>query len=998
MIQKLNGIMPLFSILVILLLSQNSLAQSEGNNNKKFSTYLNQNTNGTDNIVASIFTEDFFGRVLPEGWTNVSNIGGNRIWSFDNPGHRTISGPIDANFAIFDCAYYGSGTTNSTLTTRAIDVSGLSNVYFGFFQHYRNVSSSYCIVEASNNNINWTLLDSITSNTGYPTPVYTEYDVTEIATGHSNIYFRWTFIGTDAFWWAIDNVVVYEPDLYPNPAVNVSPMNGTSNIAISETLNWTNDGGALPTGYKIYFGTDGEGLTPPINIEDNTDLGLVTTYTPESPLSFNTTYYWMIVPYSAVGDATGNVIWSFTTAEDLIPEFSITPDLLEFENTAVGSSSILQMTISNSGDVNLVISDISSSNGQFTFSPSVFPITIPPDNNQLFDITFTPEQTGDQFAVLTITHNASGSPVSYPLRGTGVDAGPIFIIDHSSLNFGNINPGSYHVLTVNVSNPGTINPLIITDASIEGSAFTVEPSSATINAGENQTFTVTFTPPAEGLYEDILSFTDNAAGSPHTINLTGNGVASLSPSGLIFEKDSVLQLEDDSYVQQLNLMNLAGGAHAIQFTLVINSEVDDNTILTFQNIQKGEDVSDDNWVLNYSVFRGPITLNGSSIDTAYILLYNLDQTAVLSAGDYEDLFQIKYKIADLAALQDSLKSSMRIVDAKASTYNGNPIDITPSTDDITIIAKNRVSSLGDVNGDGCLDILDLIMVVDHIVHKDSLTNEELARADIAPWPDGTISPNPDGIVNVQDLSLIQYIILSKVYPDGITLNGCNFSIMEKVNGSEDAIVTLYINKEGITAYLDSKVEVRGAQIEFGNLSNDADNLVINTELGGGYFMKENNMLKTVLYDRLGEKYIEAGDHFMADMPLRIINPQDISIDKIILVDNNKNELEKIGVEIVYGNAPSLPLDYILYQNYPNPFNPVTIVKFQVPQTTNVSVKIYDMLGQEIRTLYDGQVQRGTHTLQWDGLNDSSVKMSSGTYIYRIKAGDFIQSKKMLLLK
>ena len=70
--------------------------------------------------------------------------------------------------------------------------------------------------------------------------------------------------------------------------------------------------------------------------------------------------------------------------------------------------------------------------------------------------------------------------------------------------------------------------------------------------------------------------------------------------------------------------------------------------------------------------------------------------------------------------------------------------------------------LGDVNSDGCIDILDLIMVVDHIVSIDSLAATEFLRADIAPWLPGNPLPEPDGVVNVQELSLIQNIILTGI--------------------------------------------------------------------------------------------------------------------------------------------------------------------------------------------------------------------------------------------
>jgi flagellar hook assembly protein FlgD len=74
------------------------------------------------------------------------------------------------------------------------------------------------------------------------------------------------------------------------------------------------------------------------------------------------------------------------------------------------------------------------------------------------------------------------------------------------------------------------------------------------------------------------------------------------------------------------------------------------------------------------------------------------------------------------------------------------------------------------------------------------------------------------------------------------------------------------------------------------------------------------------------------------------------------------------------------------------------MQFTVPKAYDVTIRIYDMLGQEVRVLFAGYVERGTYTLQWDGLNDKGEKMSSGSYLYRMTAGEFVQSKKMILMK
>lgn len=475
------------------------------------------------------------------------------------------------------------------------------------------------------------------------------------------------------------------------------------------------------------------------------------------------------------------------------------------------------------------------------------------------------------------------------------------------------------------------------------------------------------------------------------------GIPTIPTQGLIFVEDTVYRLEDDSYVDLLQLKGLSYKAQAIQFRLLVNQVIDDNVILTFQNIQKGADVIDPSWVLTYNVIRGPLTGNGASVDEILVLLFNLSQNNGLPPGDYNELLKVKYRVADLPALQDSVKSSIKISDAEASTYQGFPIDITPSRSELTVIALNRVAAYGDVNGDGCLDILDIILVVDHIVGRDSLDVDEFIRANIAPWIPGEPAPNPDAFVNVQDLSLLQNIILNGVYPNGVPINACSFTSLPKSHG-EEYKVTFYIHDKGISAYLNSTVDVRAVQVEFNGTFQVPNNMEINTDLGHGYFNKDDDLLRVLLYDRKGIKTIKSGENFISDIPLFISNPAEVSIEKLILIDINRQRIFDAQIEIVYGTPPYIPLDYALYQNYPNPFNPSTNVQFEVPVDCKVMIKIYDILGREIKTLFTEEVQRGLYTIEWDGLSESGNQMSSGTYIYRMVANEFVQSKKMLLLK
>ncbi len=88
-----------------------------------------------------------------------------------------------------------------------------------------------------------------------------------------------------------------------------------------------------------------------------------------------------------------------------------------------------------------------------------------------------------------------------------------------------------------------------------------------------------------------------------------------------------------------------------------------------------------------------------------------------------------------------------------------------------------------------------------------------------------------------------------------------------------------------------------------------------------------------------------------------------------------------------------PEDYNLYQNYPNPFNPSTTIRYSVIQPDLVRIKVYDILGREVKTLVNELKQAGTYEVQFDASG-----LASGIYLYKIESGKFIQTKKMILLK
>ena len=99
-----------------------------------------------------------------------------------------------------------------------------------------------------------------------------------------------------------------------------------------------------------------------------------------------------------------------------------------------------------------------------------------------------------------------------------------------------------------------------------------------------------------------------------------------------------------------------------------------------------------------------------------------------------------------------------------------------------------------------------------------------------------------------------------------------------------------------------------------------------------------------------------------------------------------------------GESTQLPMKFALHQNYPNPFNPITQIKYDLPEDAMVSITIYDIMGRSIRSLVNSQQTAGYKTVQWDATNDKNRPVSAGLYLYTIQAGEFRQTKKMVLLK
>ncbi|MDP6587267.1 MAG: T9SS type A sorting domain-containing protein, partial [Anaerolineales bacterium] len=109
----------------------------------------------------------------------------------------------------------------------------------------------------------------------------------------------------------------------------------------------------------------------------------------------------------------------------------------------------------------------------------------------------------------------------------------------------------------------------------------------------------------------------------------------------------------------------------------------------------------------------------------------------------------------------------------------------------------------------------------------------------------------------------------------------------------------------------------------------------------------------------------------------------------LTIDASSVSIDEVGL---------IPETFALHANYPNPFNPSTTISYDLPKRSQVTLGIYDLLGKQIKTLVKQSQDAGNKIAVWDGTDDLGRQVSAGVYLYQIQAGQFTQTRKMLLLK
>ncbi len=302
-----------------------------------------------------------------------------------------------------------------------------------------------------------------------------------------------------------------------------------------------------------------------------------------------------------------------------------------------------------------------------------------------------------------------------------------------------------------------------------------------------------------------------------------------------------------------------------------------------------------------------------------------------------------------------------------------------------------VDKFGDVNIDTLVDVADVVKLISYILGNTVLDSRETEAADI----------NRDGSVDVGDLVGVINTIL------GRPINAPIMNYREPLAFLRLDYDSMQVGNSGdINLWADLKTSVAGVQLKIKydpqQLSFSTAELTKRSKNFNIHYNDDQKGNLTVLFYRFSGNPIAPDTGSI--LSLHMIARSGFSLEKpIYLKEAILADPEAVVIPVDKGEVV-LPKSFSLGQNYPNPFNPSTTIRFEIgaggetQQAVQTSLKVYNILGQLVKTLVEEPRSPGVYYQTWDGKDLQGNRVSSGIYFYQLRAGSYNQTKKMVLLK
>jgi ligand-binding sensor domain-containing protein len=388
----------------------------------------------------------------------------------------------------------------------------------------------------------------------------------------------------------------------------------------------------------------------------------------------------------------------------------------------------------------------------------------------------------------------------------------------------------------------------------------------------------------------------------------------------------------------------------------------------------------------------------------------------------------RVKFKSLATTPSGTQVTFSLSNVAANDHNGAPISSTPASATTTI--QGLIVWPGDTNNDGKVDAADVLPIGLHW-NKSGPARENRSTnwmgQPATPWsPEGATyaDANGDGVVNQSDVLPIglnwakthtapplvaaknnatnlneSNMATLKTAISGDTNPGQEFWVDVKVGQAVNlfglALELLYsptnlvdplnVDTVGVSSFMGndvvffSDIDKTNGKISIGITRKAGQGGVNDSGAVARVKMRVSNLAQVGQIVTLNLQNVFANDPAGQPIPVSV-KGRTLVLD----VESKQNEQG--------------PLNFALYANVPNPFNPSTIIKYDLSKQAEVTLVIYDMLGRRVRTLVDQCQQTGRYAVIWDGRNDQGQMVSSGTFLYQLRAGTFVQTRRMALLR
>lgn len=398
----------------------------------------------------------------------------------------------------------------------------------------------------------------------------------------------------------------------------------------TQTISVTNSGNSsvsISSLAIIGAGFTGSGMAIPLTLGAGQSTTLSVAFSPTATGNVTGSV-------SIVSNATNSPATIALTGSGSSQTLQLTPSAnsLSFGNTLVGSTSSAQTaTLTNTGNASVTISQVTAAGTGFTATAVATPLTLTTGQSVSVSASFAPTATGAATGSLTVVSNATNSPTTIALSGTGTQ--PQISMVPASVAFGTVAVGVTNTQAMTIKNTGTAS-LSVTQATLSGQGFAVSGLTLplTVAAGGSASFTLGFTPTSATNFSSSLSLVSNAPGSPLAVPLTGAGLAqtlqlSVSPSTVSFGSQNVGTSSSQSVtisntgnsavnITQITLTGTAYSATGFSLPLSLGAGQNTGLTLVFAPIAAGNLPGSVSIISNASNSPATVTLSGSGVQPA----------------------------------------------------------------------------------------------------------------------------------------------------------------------------------------------------------------------------------------------------------------------------------------------------------------------------------------------------------------------------------------------